>query len=126
MNLDARRLSIGRFLLVVYLLILSASVFHVHEHGGKDIVCQDCVSHVRHGGHITEGSVSLGDCVLCSFLSTSYVAAEVMALAAMAIVLHRDFVEQTVCVVCRAKSTMLTDTCLHASEPLRRHRHSSP
>lgn len=107
MNLDTRRLSIGRFLLVVYLLILSASVFHVHKHGGEDVVCQDCVSHVRHGGHITEGSISLGDCVLCSFLSTSYVAAEVITLAAMAIVLHRDFVNQTVSVVCRAKSTVL-------------------
>lgn len=106
MNLDARRTWIGRFLLTLYLLILSVSVFHVHEHGG-DFVCQDCISHVQHGGHITDGDVSLGDCVLCSFLSTSYLAAGIVALATVVLVLYRDFVEQTVSIVCRTKRTIL-------------------
>ena len=107
MKLDTRRLWVGRLLLMVYLSILSASVFHMHKHGGEDFVCQDCTSHVQHSGHITEGGVSLGDCVLCSFLSISYLAAEVLALATIALVLHRDFVEQTVRVICRTKCTIL-------------------
>ena len=106
MNLYTRRTWIGRFLLTVYLLILSLGVSHVHEHGG-DFVCQDCISHVQHDGHITGGDGSLGDCVLCSFLSTSYLAAEIVALATVAIVLYRDFVEQTVCTVCRTRRTTL-------------------
>lgn len=107
MKPDTRRLWIGRFLLAVYLTILSAGVFHVHEHGGEDFVCQDCISHVHHGGHITDGDVALGDCVLCSFLSTSYLAAELLALATIVLVLHRDFVEQTAYVICLAKRTIL-------------------
>ena len=107
MKLDTSRFQIARFLLVVYLLILSASVFHVHEHGGEDSVCQDCISHVHHGGHITDGDVSLGDCVLCSFLSTSYLAADIIALATIVVVLHSDFVEQTMHVICRTKRTIL-------------------
>lgn len=107
MKLDIRRLWIGRLLLVVYLSILSASVLHVHEHEGEDFVCQDCISHVRHGGHITEGGFSHVDCLFCSFLSTSYLTAEVIALAAMAIVLHRDFVKWTACIVYRTKRTTL-------------------
>lgn len=83
MKLNARRLWIGRFLLTVYLLILSVSVFHKHGHG-EDFVCQDCISHVQHGGHITDGDVSLGDCVLCSFLSTSYLAAEIVGVGSPA------------------------------------------
>lgn len=102
MRLDTIRLWTGRLLLVVYLTILSASVFHMHGHGGE-VVCQDCISHVWHDGHITKGDVSLGECVLCSFLSTSYLAAEVIALATVAIVLRRYFVEQTQGVVCRTK-----------------------
>ncbi len=107
MKLDTRRLWVGRFLLMVYLLILSASVFHMHEHGGEDFLCRDCISHVKHSDHITKGGVSLGDCVLCSFLSSSYLAAEVLALVTIALVLHRDFVEQTMCVICSTKRTIL-------------------
>lgn len=106
MTKGRRRSLIGRFLLALYLTILAVSVFHVHEHGG-DFACQDCISHVHHGGHFTDDSISLGDCVLCSFLSTSYLAAEIFALATIVLVLHRDFVEQTAHVICRTKRTIL-------------------
>ena len=105
MKIDTRRLWIARFLLVIYLSILSASVFHVHDHGDEDIVCQSCISHVWHNGHITKGDFSLDDCLLCNFFSTSYIAALVIALGTMVDVLCRDFVEQTECVVCRTKRT---------------------
>ena len=107
MKLDTRRQWIGRILLVVYLSILSASIFHVHEHGGVVFVCQDCISHVYHGGHITDGGVLHADCLLCSFLSTSYIVAEVIALATIAHVLCRDFFEQISYVVCLRKRTIL-------------------
>ena len=107
MTIDRRRSFIGQFLLALYLTILAVGAFHVHEHGGEGFVCQDCVSHVRHGGHIVEASVSLGDCVLCSFLSVSYLVAEVIAFATVALVLHRDFVEPTACVVWRTERTIL-------------------
>lgn len=106
MTTDRRRSLIGRLLLALYLTILAVGAFHVHEHV-EDFVCQDCISHVRHGGHITDGSVSLGDCVLCSFLSISYLLAEVTALATFALVLHRVFAEQTAYVVCRTRRTIL-------------------
>lgn len=106
MTIDARRLWIGRFLLMVYLSILSLSVFHVHEHG-EDFVCQDCISHAQHAGHITDGSVSMGECVLCSFLSASCLVAGVVTLAIMALVLRRDFIGQTVCTVCGTRHTIL-------------------
>lgn len=79
----------------------------MHEHGDESFLCQDCISHVQHDAHITKGSVSLGDCVLCSFSSASYLIAAVMALATMALVLHRDFVEHTIRIVCCAKRTIL-------------------
>ena len=107
MKIDTRRLWIARFLLVLYLSIVSASVFHVHEHGGYDIACQKCISHVWHSGHISKATPSLDDCILCNFLSTSYLAATVITLAFMAPVLCRDFVEQTVSVVCCTKRAIL-------------------
>ncbi len=107
MKPDARRLWIGRFLLMMYLSILSLGAFHVHEHVEDDFLCQDCISHVHHDGHVTNGDVSLGDCVLCSFLSTFYLAAEIIALATVVLVFHRDFVEQTAHVICRTKRTIL-------------------
>lgn len=106
MKSDARRLWIGRILLVAYLSILSLGAFHVHGHG-EDFVCQDCISHVRHAGHISDGGISLGDCVLCSFLSASCLVAGVVALAIMALVLRRDFIGQTVCTVCGTRHTIL-------------------
>lgn len=107
MKLDTRRQWIGRFLLVVYLSMLTTSMFHVHEHGEAGFVCQDCIRHVHHSGHITYGGVLHGDCLLCSFLSTSYLVAEVIALATMALVLCRDFFEQISSVVCQTKRAIL-------------------
>ena len=107
MKLDTRRLWVGRFLLMVYFSILSVSVFHVHKHEGENFMCQDCINHVRHSGHITEDGSPHGDCVLCSFLFTSYLVAEVIALATIVYVFRCNFVEKTVCVVYQIKHIIL-------------------
>lgn len=107
MTIDKRRTLIGRFLLALYLTILAVGTFHVHEHVGEDFVCQDCINHVDHAGHISVGDVAMGDCLLCNFLSISYLVAEATALVTIVLVLHHDFVEHTVCAVCPAKRKIL-------------------
>ena len=81
MKIDIRRQRIARFLLTIYLVILSASAFHVHEHVERDFVCQDCVSHAHHSGHITSATPSVGECTLCEFFTTSYLTTQILMLS---------------------------------------------
>ncbi|MBR6287622.1 MAG: hypothetical protein IKR18_11725 [Bacteroidaceae bacterium] len=90
MNTDVRRQHISRLLLAVYLTILSASFFHVHEHGSAEPVCQDCLSHVHHDGHLSAATMSVGECLICSFLSTTYLSVQAIALPFVLFVLFRQ------------------------------------
>ena len=77
----------GILLLVVYLIILATSILHVHIHEQESIACQDCISQVKHNGHITQGSTMDYDCVLCKFFQTTYTTTQVLTLSATALVI---------------------------------------
>ena len=80
----------ARLLLSVFLPIVMLSSLHVHEHATGDGDCFECVNHLPHGGHISLQTASLHDCVLCQFVSLSYVAAVTLTMA-MAGLAHTAF-----------------------------------
>lgn len=94
------RCRIATILLALYLMIFTASVLHVHDYGHKDYVCQDCISHIKHDGHLIQGSLLEMDCVLCNFFQASYVTPQVIVLVAVALVVIACIVRQTQDVVC--------------------------
>lgn len=103
MTIDTRRTIIGRFLLAVYLTILAVGAFHVHEHVEDDFVCQDCINHVDHAGHISMGSMTTGDCLLCSFFSLTYVGVQCVTMIYASVVLTSTFAERTQRVICSGR-----------------------
>lgn len=55
------------------------SALHRHEAVGSVAVgCEACAHHVHHAGHLTAGADSHEACLLCQFLSLSYVMAAVI------------------------------------------------
>ena len=100
MTTDTRRTIIGQFLLAVYLTILAVGAFHVHEHVEDDFVCQDCFNHVDHAGHISMGSMTTGDCLLCGFFSITYIGVQCVTMFFASVVLTRIFAEQTQRMIC--------------------------
>jgi hypothetical protein len=67
-------------LLAIYLSVLLLSSVHLHPETalGMD-ACEQCVHHLPHGGHLSAGNGTAHDCLLCQFLSISYVAVAVAA-----------------------------------------------
>ena len=77
MNVRTKRHIASWVLLVVFLPMLILSSVHVHETPesiGSE--CSGCVQHHCHG-HIGELTTSMHACVLCQFLTMSFVAAAV-------------------------------------------------
>ena len=65
-------------LLTVYLSIVLVSSLHIHPASLWQIdECEQCVNHTPHAGHLTASDGWSHDCLLCQFLSFSYVAAAV-------------------------------------------------
>ena len=95
MTTGKRRTIIARILLAIYLTILAVGAFHVHEHEAEHIVCEDCINHVNHAGHISNGDMDIDDCLLCRFFSISYIGAQCLALYFADVVHFRVFIEQT-------------------------------
>ena len=61
-------------LLAVYLPLLLFSSLHIHETSNvRDAECAECVHHQCHG-HLAQLSDGMHQCVLCQFLTISYVA----------------------------------------------------
>lgn len=88
-------------LLVIYLMIFTASVLHVHDYGQEAMVCDDCLAHVQHDGHLSQGSLMDADCVLCNFFHTSYLTPQVLTVSAIALVPVLFAMQPTLDVVCR-------------------------
>ena len=61
-------------LLAVFVPMLLFSSLHIHESAVEEISCTDCVHHVCHG-HIAQQAAHLHECVLCQFLTLTFVAA---------------------------------------------------
>ena len=61
--------------------MLIISSLHVHEDGtaAAEIECADCVHHICHG-HLTQMATWTHDCVLCQFLTLTFVATAAVTL----------------------------------------------
>ncbi len=78
-NVKRRRHIASWVLLAVFLPMLILSSVHVHETTTSiDYECSGCVQHHCHG-HLGEMTTSMHACVLCQFLTLSFVAAAVFA-----------------------------------------------
>lgn len=80
-KLDSRRHIASWLLLAVFVPMVFFSSLHVHEGYGAAAAtaCADCVHHSCHG-HLTPTAAWTQDCVLCQFLTLSFVATAVVTL----------------------------------------------
>jgi len=72
------RQTIARLFLLVYLPMAMASAMHIHA-PSPAITCDNCARHVAHAAHFSIADNHFDDCVLCQFLSLSYLPAAVVA-----------------------------------------------
>ncbi len=98
---STRHNRLGLFLLALYLMILGASVLHIHESAGSADVCHDCIEHVKHSGHISQLSIMDVDCVLCQILHTDYITPEVLTFSAAALLAIVLMMCPTPDIICR-------------------------
>lgn len=80
-KLNHRRHIAPWLLLAVFLPMLLFSSLHVHEESNTTAVteCADCVHHNCHG-HLTQTATWMHDCVLCQFLTLTYVASAAVSI----------------------------------------------
>lgn len=67
-------------LLLVFLPILMFSSLHIHESVAYEGECYECANHLHHSGHISLQTASFHDCVLCQFVTLSFVVAVLVTL----------------------------------------------
>lgn len=75
-NAKTRRQVSAVLLLACYVSILLFSSLHVHPTSlfAAD-ECTECVNHLPHSGHISTVDIGHHECLLCQFLSITYIAA---------------------------------------------------
>lgn len=81
MRTKTKRTLSAWLLLSVFLSMMSLSILHRHEamvHVAID--CAECAHHVHHG-HLTAAADSIHECLLCQFISFSYIAAAAVIIA---------------------------------------------
>ena len=81
MKLENRRHIASWWLLAVFVPMLLSSSLHIHEDGGAaaGTECADCVHHNCHG-HLTQMATWTHDCMLCQFLTLTFVATAAVTL----------------------------------------------
>ena len=80
---DSRRHIASWLLLAVFVPMLVFSSIHVHENHASALTgCVECVAHHCHG-HIGQTDASFDACVLCQFLSITFVAVAAQAVVAV-------------------------------------------
>ncbi|MBO7470497.1 MAG: hypothetical protein J6T78_01405 [Bacteroidaceae bacterium] len=73
MNLITKRHIAAWVLLATYLPMLLFSSLHLHnDEGYGETTCAECVQHQCHG-HLSQFSDGMHQCLLCQFLTLSYV-----------------------------------------------------
>jgi len=74
-KLDNKRHIASWLLLAVFVPMVVFSSFHVHEDVAASTTteCADCMQHNCHG-HLTQTATWMHDCVLCQFITLSFVA----------------------------------------------------
>ncbi len=81
MKQTQKRTWAARLLLLVFLPILLFSFMHTHQYAvSVESGCYECTNHLPHGGHISLQAIHIHDCVLCQFVSLSFVAAMTLVL----------------------------------------------
>ena len=98
-NQETRRHIASWLLLAVIVPMLLLSSVHIHEnHVSEQATCVECVAHHCHG-HITPAEVSFDTCVVCQFLTLSFVAAalSVVALVFNVLRIHPALKSSQVC-----------------------------
>lgn len=76
MKKDLKRQLFAWLLLLVFVPMTALSALHVHEGDCDDTtLCSACINHQAHAGHLTAGIHTIHDCLLCQFLSLTFVAA---------------------------------------------------
>ena len=100
-KLDNRRHIASWLLLAVFVPMLLLASLHVHESGVEtaETECTDCVHNSCHG-HLTQMVSWTHDCVLCQFLSLTFVAIGVASLVVISKVVNIriDAQRRNVCV----------------------------
>ncbi|MBQ3857149.1 MULTISPECIES: hypothetical protein [Segatella] len=84
--LNHRRIWKARILLAVFIPMLLLSVTHIHHESERsEQACYECLHHINHAGHITNQTVSIDHCILCSFLSLPYITPTILVAALTAV-----------------------------------------
>lgn len=79
---DSRRLIISRFLLAVYLILLSVGSVHVHQ-SQAELSCMDCYEHVHHDGHFSQWAMNHNDCLICQLLHELFINPQALVFSAI-------------------------------------------
>ncbi len=69
-------------LLVAYLPLVLASIFHSHTLPSSTSDCPDCVRHVAHPAHFSDIGIQSHDCIICQVLSVVYIGITMLAVVA--------------------------------------------
>ena len=76
-SLNARKVAVPAWVLLsVWMPMLLISALHIHSDVQPAVDCNQCVQHVHHSGHITQGGSSIDDCVICHILHQPFIAAK--------------------------------------------------
>ena len=106
MRKEVKRQVYAWLLLSVFVPMIALSALHVHEVGCDDTtVCSACINHQAHAGHLTAGIDNIHDCVLCQFLSLSFVAATTV-LTVMLSINRRSLVTERESLFASASNTL--------------------
>ena len=82
MKRQRKRIISAWLLLSIFVSIMMLSTLHRHHPiADPATYCEACTHHVHHSGHFTTAYEHLDDCVLCQFISLTFVAAAVAAVA---------------------------------------------
>ena len=93
MKKEVKRQLYAWLLLSVLVPMTALSALHVHDDCNDTVdVCSACFNHQAHSGHLSAGVDSIHDCVLCQFLSLSFVAATAVLTATLTVQHRMHFV----------------------------------
>ncbi|MBQ8098561.1 MAG: hypothetical protein IJ244_03480 [Bacteroidaceae bacterium] len=75
MTLKSRHQAYARLLLLIFISILAARTFHLHEPQlpGPAAICVDCSTGVPHSGHLSTDAGGWSECLVCQFLSLVFI-----------------------------------------------------
>lgn len=94
MKKELRRQLYAWLLLSVFVPMTALSALHVHKvDSDVTAVCSACINHQSHAGHLSAGFDNIHDCVLCQFLSLSFVAATGVLTVALTLQRRQRYVE---------------------------------